>query len=68
MAMTLRTDEALDQMLDELAKQAHVSKQEIVRRAVVEKWERDQRATRVAEAADRVEARWGDVLHRLGTV
>ena len=68
MAMTLRTDKALDRMLDELAEQLHVSKQEILRRAVVEKWERETRASRLADAADRVEARWGDVLHRLGTV
>lgn len=40
MAMTLRADERLERALDELARSEGLSKQEIVRRAVLERYER----------------------------
>jgi hypothetical protein len=45
-----------------------LSRQEIIRRAVLERYERAGHAERVAGSADRMIARWGDVLDRLGSV
>ena len=66
--MTLRTDEELDQALTALAEAEGVSKQEIVRRAVLERLERSGHADRVSGSADRMLERWGDVIDRLGRV
>ena len=68
MAMTLRTDEELDQALTALAEAEGTSRQEVVRRAVLERYERSAHVVRVQESADRLQARWGDVLDRLGSV
>ena len=67
MAFTLRTDEALEQALDALAKAEGLSRQEVIRRAVIERYERAGHAQRVEDSADRMIERWGDVLDRLGT-
>ena len=66
MAMTLRTDDELDRALTALAEAEGASKQEIVRRAVLERYARAGHAAAVADATDRMVARWGDVLDRLG--
>lgn len=66
MAMTLRTDEELDQALTELAQQEGVSKQEVIRRAVLERRDRSAHRERVSESAKRVMEEWGPVLDRLG--
>lgn len=66
--MTLRTDEELDRALTTLAAAEGVSKQEIVRRAVLDRLERSGHADRVSDASERMIDRWGDVLDRLGTV
>lgn len=68
MAMTLRTDDELEHALDALAEAEGLSKQEIIRRAVLERYERAGHAERVGEATDRMLDRWGDVLDRLGSV
>jgi hypothetical protein len=68
MAMTLRTDEELDRALSDLARIEGISRQEVVRRAVLERCERTGHAARVRESADRLVEEWGDVLERLGTV
>lgn len=68
MAFTVRTDEALEQALDELVKEEGVSRQEIVRRAILERYERAGHARRIADSTDRMVERWGDVLDRLGSV
>lgn len=68
MAMTLRTDQALDAALTELAESEGVSRQEIIRRAVFERYERSGHQGRVRESSGRMSARWGDVLERLGSV
>lgn len=67
MAMTLRTDEELDRALTALAEAEGVSKQEVVRRAVLERLERSGHTDRVADAAERMIDRWADVLDRLGS-
>jgi hypothetical protein len=67
-AMTLRTDDELERALSALAEAEGISRQEVVRRAVLERFERNGHAERVEESARRLAARWGDVLQRLGTV
>lgn len=66
MAFTLRTDEALERALDALAEAEGLSRHEVIRRAVLERYERAGHVRRVEESADRMIERWGDVLDRLG--
>jgi len=68
MALTVRTDDELERALDALVAREGLSRQEIIRRAVLERYERAGHAERVADSADRMVARWGDVLDRLGSV
>ena len=68
MALTLRTDEELEQALDALAKSEGLSRQEVIRRAVLDRYERAGHAERVEPSTDRMLERWGDVLDRLGSV
>lgn len=67
MAMTLRTDEELERALDALARSEGLSRQEIVRRAVLERYERAGHVRRVVDSTNRMTERWGDVLDRLGS-
>lgn len=64
--MTVRTDEELDRALTALAEAEGASKQEIIRRAVLERYERAGHAAIIARSAERMLDRWGDVLDRLG--
>lgn len=68
MALTLRTDEELEEALDALAKSEGLSRQEVIRRAVLDRYERAGHADRVEASTDRMLERWGDVLDRLGSV
>jgi hypothetical protein len=68
MALTLRTDAELEQALAALAESEGLSRQEVIRRAVLERYERAGHASRVGESADRMLERWGDVIDRLGSV
>ena len=68
MAMTLRTDEALDRALIELANAEGASRQEIIRQAVLERYERSVHTARVRDSSSRMIDQWGDVLDRLGKV
>lgn len=68
MAMTLRTDPLLEKALSALAESEGTSRQEVIRRAVLERYERAGHAARVEDSSNRMLDRWGDVLHRLGTV
>jgi hypothetical protein len=65
MAFTLRTDEELERALRTLVEHEGLSRQEIIRRAVLERYDRTQHGERVGESADRMMQRWGDVLERL---
>jgi predicted transcriptional regulator len=67
-AMTVRTDDELERALTALAEAEGTSRQEIVRRAVLERYERSGHAARVQDSSARLIDRWGDVLNRLGTV
>jgi hypothetical protein len=66
MAMTLRTDDLLDAALTALSESEGVSRQEVVRRAVLERYERAGHREHVDRSVDRMLDRWGDVLERLG--
>jgi len=68
MALTLRTDDELEKALTALAEAEGTSRQEIIRRAVLERYERNGHSPRVQESSARLIDRWGDVLDRLGTV
>jgi predicted transcriptional regulator len=68
MALTVRTDAELERALDALAEDEGLSRQEIIRRAVLDRYERAGHARRVADTAERMIHRWGDVLDRLGSV
>ena len=68
MALTLRTDKELERALDALAKSEGLSRQEVIRRAVLERYERAGHARKVSRSTDRMVERWGDVLDRLGSV
>jgi len=68
MAMTLRTDPEFEAALTFLAERDGDSKQEAVRRAVMERAERLGHASRVAALSAQAKGDWADTLHRLGTV
>jgi predicted transcriptional regulator len=68
MAMTLRTDAELEQALTALAESEGASRQEVIRRAVLERYERTAHVARVHGSSTRLIERWGDVLQRLGSV
>ncbi|MBV9119452.1 MAG: ribbon-helix-helix protein, CopG family [Chloroflexi bacterium] len=68
MAFTVRTDSELETALTALTEQEGLSRQEIIRRAVLERYERNAHGQRVEASARRLAARWADVLERLGTV
>ncbi|MBV8085771.1 MAG: ribbon-helix-helix protein, CopG family [Chloroflexi bacterium] len=68
MALTLRTDAELERALTELSQAEGASRQEIIRRAVLERYERAGHAARVQASGERLAQRWADVLERLGSV
>jgi predicted transcriptional regulator len=67
MAFTVRTDAALEEALDSLSKSEGLSRQEIIRRAVIQRYERSEHVARVSGSTERMVLRWGDVLERLGS-
>ena len=68
MALTLRTDAELEAALTALAESEGISRQEIIRRSVLERYERSVHVARVDDASARMRERWADVLERLGSV
>lgn len=68
MALTVRTDDELERALDALCASEGLSRQEIIRRAVLARYELAGHRARVDAAADRALGRWSDVLDRLGSV
>ena len=66
--MTVRTDDELERALTALAESEGLSRQEVVRRAVLERYERAGHRARVQGSTERMLDRWGDVLDRLGSV
>ena len=68
MAMTLRTDEELDAALGALAEAEGLSRQEVIRRAVLDRLAALEHRQQVSDSASRNVERWKDVLDRLGSV
>lgn len=68
MSLTLRTDDELDAALTALSEAEGTSRQEVIRRAVLDRFERTVHQGRVEESSARLAQRWADVLERLGTV
>ena len=68
MALTLRTDDELEAALAALAEAEGLSRQEVIRRAVLDRYERAGHQSRLQASTDRMLDRWGDVLDRLGSV
>ena len=66
MALTVRTDEQLELALTALSEEEGISRQEVIRRSVLERYARSTNATQVERSMDRMVDRWGDVLDRLG--
>lgn len=64
--MTVRTDAQLEEALSTLSAAEGVSRQEIIRRAVLERYHRGGHAAGVQDSSARMLERWGDVLERLG--
>lgn len=67
-ALNLRVDAELDAALTALAAAEGTSKHEVIRRAVFDRYQRAAHVASVSDSADRMMARWGDVIDRLGTV
>jgi hypothetical protein len=65
-ALTLRTDQQMEEALTALAEAEGVSRQEVIRRSVLDRYERVVHSRRVGESANRLADRWADVLDRLG--
>lgn len=68
MALTLRTDSELEKALDALVAAEGISRQEVIRRAVIDYHDRHGLDVEVRASARRNIEKWGDVLDRLGTV
>jgi predicted transcriptional regulator len=68
MALTLRTDDELERALDALVESEGSSRQEVIRRAILDRYERMGHGEKVEDATERMISRWGDVLDRLGSV
>ena len=67
MALTVRTDPALEEALSSLSESEGVSRQEVIRRAVLERYERRAHGSRGASSSEKMIDRWGGVLERLGS-
>ncbi|MDN4476947.1 ribbon-helix-helix protein, CopG family [Demequina sp. SYSU T00192] len=67
MAMTLRTDSVLEEALELLVREEGLSRQEIVRRAVLERAEKVSRRNRLASLTEEALDEWSETLARLGS-
>jgi predicted transcriptional regulator len=68
MAMTLRIDDELETALSDLSESEGLSRQEIVKRAVLERHARSAHRQRVDLIASELMIEYGEALDRLGTV
>lgn len=65
MSFTLRTDEELDRALRELSEREGISRQEVARRAILERQRAGEHSRQLDDSIDRMMTKWGDVLERL---
>lgn len=66
MAMTLRTDEELEAALNHLTQVEGVSRQEVTRRALIERANKSMRRGQVAQLTREAMEEWAETLDRLG--
>jgi predicted transcriptional regulator len=67
MALTVRTDDEMEKALTALSSAEGASRQEIIRRAVLDRYERGTHHDRVANATVEMVERWRKVIDRLAT-
>jgi predicted transcriptional regulator len=67
MALTVRTDEELENALTELSTMLNTSRQEVIRTAVMELRSQLRHEARVNDAFDHVSDRWASVIERLAS-
>lgn len=65
MAFTVRTDEEMERALTVLSNAEGAPRQEIIRRAVLDRYERGAHHDRVASATAEMMERWREVIERL---
>lgn len=65
MALTVRTDAILDEALTALSNSEEVSQEEVIRRAVLDRFERSTHASRSTSSTTRMSGPWREVLDRL---
>ncbi|MDO9484659.1 MAG: ribbon-helix-helix protein, CopG family [Actinomycetota bacterium] len=68
MSLTLRTDDELDAALAALAELEGISRQEVIRKAVLDRLAHSAHSSAVEESTSRMLLEWADVLDRLGNV
>ncbi len=66
MAMNLRLSDAEQDLLDRLARRSGLSKNDVLRQALVEKAAREGHRAQVERSLDWALDRYGDVVRRLG--
>lgn len=66
MALTLRTDSELEQALDALVAAEGISRQEVIRRAVLDRFDRTSRTGQIDAVLDEQLPRYREALDRLG--
>ena len=67
MALGVRTDNELETALTVLVAAEGASRQEVIRRAVLDLYERSGHVDLVAGSTKKMQQQWGDVLERLRT-
>ncbi|HVB51864.1 MAG TPA: CopG family transcriptional regulator [Acidimicrobiales bacterium] len=65
MALTVRTDDEMERALTALSIAEGTSRQEVIRRAVLDRYSRSAHLDRVAGATAEMMDRWGDVIEML---
>lgn len=65
MSFTLRTDDELDAALRQLSEREGVSRQEVARRAILERQRTTEHTAVLDDVLNRMMTEWGDVLDRL---
>lgn len=66
MALTLRTDSELEKALDALVAAEGISRQEVIRRAVLDRFDRTNRIGQIDAVLDEHLPRYREALDRLG--
>ncbi|RKT76676.1 ribbon-helix-helix CopG family protein [Terracoccus luteus] len=66
MAFTLRTDSELEKALDALVASEGGSRQEVIRRAVLDRFDRSNRTSRIDDVLSEQLPRYREALDRLG--